>query len=92
LPTTFRLDPFKWSPELAKMKEHTKETRSLNSYIDMMRSIVISTEMDLIHKDEDTSLLNVQAVIRGVYKNHKTLIDMFQNHNERIGTEIFRPS
>ena len=78
------IDKTKWSPELAKMKGHTEEARSINSYLDMMRSKVLSAEMDLIHKDEDVSLQNVESIIRGVYKNHRTLIPIFQDHNDKM--------
>lgn len=37
------------------MKGHTEEARSINSYLDLMRSKILSAEMDLIHKDEDVS-------------------------------------
>lgn len=78
------IDKAKWSPELAKMKGNTEEARSINSYLDMMRSKVLSAEMDLIHKDEDVSLQNVQSIIKGLYKNHRTLIPIFQDHNDKM--------
>lgn len=78
------IDKTKWSPEQAKMKGHTEEARSINSYLDMMRSKVLSAEMDLIHKDEDVSLQNVESIIRGIYKNHRTLIPIFQDHNVKM--------
>ena len=85
------IDKTKWSPELAKMKGHSEEARSINSYLDMLRSKVLSAEMDLIHKDEDVSLQNVQSIIIGAYKNHRTLIPIFQDHNERISREKICP-
>ena len=78
------IDKTKWSPELAKMKGNTEEARSINSYLDMMRSKVLSAEMDLIHKDEVVSLQNVESIIRGIYKNHRTLIPIFQDHNDKM--------
>jgi len=45
------------------MKGNTEEARSINSYLDMIRSKVLSAEMNLIHKDEDVSLQNVQSII-----------------------------
>lgn len=78
------IDKAKWSTELAKMKGNTEEARSINSYLDMMRSKVLSAEMDLIHKDEDVSLQNVQSIIKGLYKNHRTLIPIFQDHNDKM--------
>ena len=78
------IDKAKCSPELAKMQGNMEEARSINSYLDMMRSKVLSAEMDLIHKDEAVSLQNVQSIIKGLYKNHRTLIPIFQDHNAKM--------
>ena len=78
------IDKAKCSPELAKMQGNMEEARSKNSYLDMMRSKVLSAEMDLIHKDEAVSLQNVQSIIKGLYKNHRTLIPIFQDHNAKM--------
>ena len=78
------IDKAKCSPELPKMQGNMEEARSINSYLDMMRSKVLSAEMDLMHKDEDVSLQNVQSIIKGLYKNHRTLIPIFQDHNAKM--------
>jgi site-specific recombinase XerD len=78
------IDKAKWSPELAKMKGNSEEARSINSYLDMIRSKVLSAEMDLIHKDEYVSIQNVQSIIKGLHKNHRTLIPIFQDHNDKM--------
>lgn len=75
------IDKAKWSPELSEMKGNTEEARSINSYLDMIRSKVLSAEMDLIHKDEDVSLQNVQSINKGLYKkaqsSHKCNLTLF---------------
>ena len=78
------IDKAKCSPELAKMQGNMEEARSINSYLDMMRSKVLSAEMDLMHKDEAVSLQNVQSIIKGLYRNHRTIIPIFQDHNDKM--------
>ena len=78
------IDKAKCSPELPKMQGNMEEARSINSYLDMMRSKVLSAEMDLMHKDKAVSLQNVQSIIKGLYKNHRTLIPIFQDHNAKM--------
>ncbi len=74
----------KWSPDQLKMKGHTDEARSINSYLDMMRSKVLNAEMDLIHKEEAVSLEKVQNILRGIYKNHRTIVEVFEDHNSKM--------
>ena len=74
----------KWSDDQLKMKGHTEEARSINSYLDMMRSKVLSAEMDLLHKEETISLEKVHSILRGVNKNERSLIEVFKDHNSRM--------
>lgn len=74
----------KWSSELAKMKGTTEEARSINSYLDMMRSKVLGAEMTLLHKEEPVTVENVKSIIHGIYKNHRTLVTVFQDHNNKM--------
>ncbi|HNP33693.1 MAG TPA: site-specific integrase [Flavobacterium sp.] len=74
----------KWSSELAKMKGTTEEARSINSYLDMMRSKVLGAEMTLLHKEEPVTVANVKSIISGIYKNHRTLVTVFQDHNNKM--------
>ncbi len=78
------IDKAKWSPELAKMKGSTEEARSINSYLDMMRSKVLSTEMDLLHKEEEISIENFQAILLGTNRTDRMLIPIFQDHNNKM--------
>lgn len=78
------IEKSKWQPELAKMKGQTEEARSINSYLDMMRSKVLSAEMTLMHKEEEVSIESVKSILRGIYKNHRTLIEVFQDHNDKM--------
>lgn len=78
------IDKTKWSPELAKMKGSTEEARSINSYLDMMRSKVLSTEMDLMHKEEEISIENFQAILLGTNRTDRMLIPIFQDHNNKM--------
>ena len=78
------IDKDKWSPKLAKMKGSTEEARSINNYLEMMRSKVLSTEMDLLHKEEEISIENFQTILLGTDKNYRMLIPIFQDHNNQM--------
>lgn len=78
------IEKTKWSSELAKMKGNTEEARSINSYLDMMRSKVLSAEMELLHKEEELSIENFQSILLEKNKNHRMLIPVFQDHNNKM--------
>ncbi|WP_269236426.1 hypothetical protein [Flavobacterium flavigenum] len=46
----------KWSSELSEMKGTTDEARSINSYLDLMKSKVLGAQMELLHRNEALSL------------------------------------
>jgi site-specific recombinase XerD len=78
------IEKAKWSSELSKMKGHTEEARSINSYLDMMRSKVLNAEMELLHKEEELSIENFQSILLEKNKNHRMLIPVFQDHNNKM--------
>jgi hypothetical protein len=45
------VDPAKWSSDASKMKGSSEEACSINNYLDMVRSKIFDTQMDLAHKN-----------------------------------------
>lgn len=78
------IDSSKWSADLAKMKGTTEEARSINSYLDLMKSKVLDIQMELIHKNEDLSIENFKIKIFGLEEKQKMLIPIFQDHNNKF--------
>lgn len=74
----------KWLPDLAKMKGQSEEARSINSYLDMMKSKVLGAELQLIHKQEELTIENFQNILLDKEKNTRMLIPIFQDHNDRM--------
>jgi site-specific recombinase XerD len=74
----------KWSPELAKMKGNSEEARTLNNYLDLMKSKVFDIQMELLHKNEELSLENFKSRILGTHQGERMLIPIYQNHNDKI--------
>ncbi len=78
------IEKTKWSSEQAKMKGNTEEARSINSYLDMIRSKVLNAEMELLHKEEELCIENFQSILLEKNQNHKMLIPVFQDHNSKM--------
>lgn len=78
------IDKSKWSPELSKMKGNSEEARTLNNYLDLMKSKVFDVQMELIHKNEELNLENFKSRILGTYQRDRMIIPIYQNHNDKI--------
>ena len=74
----------KWSSDLSKMKGQSEEARSINSYLDLMKSKVFDTQMELIHRNEELSIENFKSKLLGSEERHRKLIPIFQDHNNKI--------
>ncbi|MFV5703413.1 site-specific integrase [Flavobacterium sp. XS2P12] len=78
------IEKSKWSPELSKMKGSSEEARTLNNYLDLMKSKVFDIQMELIHKNEELSLENFKSRILGTHQRERMIIPIYQNHNDKI--------
>jgi site-specific recombinase XerD len=78
------IEKSKWSPELSKMKGSSEEARTINNYLDLMKSKVFDIQMELIHKNEELSLENFKSRILGTHQRERMIIPIYQNHNDKI--------
>lgn len=78
------IEKSKWSSELSKMKGSSEEARTLNNYLDLMKSKVFDIQMELIHKNEELSLENFKSRILGTHQRDRMIIPIYQNHNDKI--------
>ena len=74
----------KWSNELAKMKGTTEEARSINSYLDLMKSKVLDAQMELIHRNQTLSIENFKSKLLGTEERQRMLVPIFKDHNNKI--------
>jgi site-specific recombinase XerD len=78
------IDPNRWSVELSKMKGTTEEARSINSYLDLVKSKVLDIQMQLIHKNQALSIENFKNSLFGLEEKQRMLVPIFQDHNNKI--------
>ena len=74
----------KWSSDLSKMKGTTEEARSINSYLDLMKSKVLDAQMELLHRNEALSIENFKNKLLGTGERQRMLVPIFQDHNNKI--------
>lgn len=78
------IEKSKWSTELSKMKGSSEEARTINNYLDLLKSKVFDIQMELIHKNEELSLENFKSRILGTHQRERMIIPIYQNHNDKI--------
>jgi site-specific recombinase XerD len=78
------IDSAKWSPEMSKMRGNTESARSLNEYLDLMKSKIFDIQMELIHRNELLTIEVFKNRLLGIQDNQRMLIPIFQDHNSKI--------
>jgi site-specific recombinase XerD len=78
------IDSSKWSPELSKMKGNSEGARSLNEYLDLMKSKIFDIQMELIHRNELQTMEIFKNKLFGSQERQRLLIPIFQEHNRKI--------
>ena len=78
------VEPSKWSSEMTKMKGQSEEARSLNEYLDLMKSKVFDIQMGLIHRNEEITIEVFKNILNGTKERQRLLIPIFEEHNNKI--------
>jgi site-specific recombinase XerD len=78
------IEPSRWSSEASKVKGTTEEARSINSYLDVLKSRVLDIQMELIHKNQNLSIVNFKELLFGSEEKQRMLVPIFQDHNNKI--------
>lgn len=74
----------KWSSEQSKMKGNSDEARSLNNYLDLIKSKVFDIQMELLHKNEELSIENFKSRLTGTHERERMIIPIYESHNDKI--------
>lgn len=78
------IEKSKWSSEQSKMKGNSDEARSLNNYLDLIKSKVFDIQMELLHKNEELSIENFKSRLTGTHERERMIILIYQSHNDKI--------
>ena len=78
------IDSAKWSSEMSKMKGNTENARSLNEYLDLLKSKIFDIQMELIHRNELLTIEIFKNKLLGIQERERMLVPIFQEHNRKI--------
>ncbi|MFN3753733.1 site-specific integrase [Flavobacterium sp.] len=73
-----------WSPQTAKLKGKTEQSRSINIHLHKLLTEVLDAEKDLILHRREVNYANMKMVLTGKQEKERTIVPIFQEHNDRI--------
>lgn len=74
----------KWTSEGSRVKGFSEEARSINNYLDELRIKIVMAEKSLVKRDIPITSENLKNELLGISERNRTLIPIFQDHNDRI--------
>jgi site-specific recombinase XerD len=66
------------------VKGFSEEARSINNYLDELRIKIVMAEKSLVKRDIPITSENLKNELLGISERNRTLIPIFQDHNDRI--------
>ncbi len=82
------VDATKWSSAAGKMKGNTEEARSINAYLDTLRSKVYTYQKDIIQSNKELTLETFKEKWLGINDRPRMLCEVFQHHNDQVAQLI----
>lgn len=78
------IEKSKWSDDLSKMKGSSEEARSINNYLDSVKSQIIDIQMTLTHKKEALNIENFRKRLFDETDSQRMFLPIYRDHNNRI--------
>lgn len=76
--------PAKWNSAAGRAKGTKEDTRSLNTYLDLLQSKVYDAQYDLCREGQPVSAELIKSRLTGTEEKPYTLIAVFEQHNKTI--------
>ena len=78
------LEAYKWSFPAGKAKGNTEETRSVNTYLDMLKQKAYNLQKELIQEGKPVNLETFKCKWLGKNERPHMLLEIFQQHNDQV--------
>ena len=74
----------KWDSARGRVKGNTSEVKSINSYIDIVRSKIYDHHQNLLQRNKEITALSLKNAYLGIGEKKWSLLEVFQYHNARM--------
>ena len=78
------VEPDLWNIEKCKVESGTKDAREINSYLDFIKSNLLLKKREFEEKGRPITAHDLKNVHLGIDIEDKTILQVFQEHNERV--------
>lgn len=82
------IEPDRWSAEAGRVKGSTEEVKSINAYLDIVRSKVYEHHKKLLENSIRITADNLKKSMLGTSDRDKTLLAVFEYHNKQVKSLI----
>jgi site-specific recombinase XerD len=80
--------PDKWNAKSEAAKGNTEESRTLNSYINLVRGSIEKHYNQMVSGEEMITSETIKNRYTGLYEKKKTIIEAFEYHNKMMEAQI----
>lgn len=84
LSTSKFIESSKWNSISGRVKGNTEEARTLNGYLDIMKTKILETEKFMINNDLEINAQTFKNKFLGIEERKRMLIPIFEVHNHRM--------
>lgn len=74
----------KWCTSAGKMKGNSEESRSINSYLDILKGKVYDAQKEILQNNSRVTAVTIKNKILGIEEKTHMLITIFKDHNKRM--------
>lgn len=84
LSTSRFVEKTKWNTSAGKIKGTSEEARTINSYLDILKSKIYETENWMVNNNQVINAQTFKNKLLGIDENQRTLIQIFEDHNKKM--------
>lgn len=78
------VSPEKWSTAQNRMRGNSEESRTINTFLDIMKSRVYEIQKNLIHEGKEVKAESIKNILLGIDERKRMLMPIFKDHNNRM--------
>ena len=84
LSTSKFIEAFKWNSVSGRLKGNSEETRTINSYLDILKCKVYEVEKDMVNNNIIINANSFKNKFLGIEEKQRMLVTIFESHNNNM--------
>ncbi len=88
LSTKRKWSALQWNSSLGRANGKSEDVKNLNAFLDSFQVKVQQARKYLMDTEKEISAINIKNVLLGIRDDKKMILELFQEHNERMGSLV----